>query len=125
MTKYCPGCKLTRPTSDFSPSRQQSGGFRSYCRPCNAQRKRKARRERKQTWTKRRYAKKARPVVVGICPICDTFTRLHWDHDHQTGKFRAYICPPCNRGLGCFRDNAEALHAAADYIDTHKEAPIK
>ncbi len=50
------------------------------------------------------------------------------DHDHaccprekSCGEcIRALLCAPCNNGLGCFRDNAEALRRAAEYIERHR-----
>lgn len=56
----------------------------------------------------------------GRCAICDTSERkLHVDHDHDTGKVRALLCPPCNRGLGHFRDQHAVVLAAATYLELH------
>ncbi len=57
----------------------------------------------------------------GLCRICgqqmELFSRsCHLDHDHRTGAVRALLCHHCNHGLGSFRDNAETLRRAADYI---------
>lgn len=56
------------------------------------------------------------------CAICKSTTpkhsKLDWatDHDHATGKLRGILCHGCNRGLGAFEDNREALIAAAAYL---------
>ena len=58
----------------------------------------------------------------GGCAICGTHQselakRLYVDHDHDTGKFRGLLCPPCNTGLGQFRDNTELLANAISYLE--------
>lgn len=52
------------------------------------------------------------------CAICQVIPAkgLVVDHCHKTGKFRALLCDPCNRGLGFFRDNVEVLQRAAQYV---------
>lgn len=54
------------------------------------------------------------------CLICNRQVlfpeRLNVDHDHKTGKIRGLLCGDCNRGLGCFKDNPEALKNAIKYL---------
>ena len=38
------------------------------------------------------------------------------DHDHQTKKFRGWICHLCNQGIGKLGDNLEGLAKAALYL---------
>lgn len=53
----------------------------------------------------------------GKCAICGcNLENSHLDHDHVTGIVRGILCPPCNLGLGHFRDNPEFLVSAAEYI---------
>lgn len=62
----------------------------------------------------------------GKCAICGTDNpgipsrptseRMCVDHDHATGRVRGLLCQPCNSGLGKFRDDPNALRAAAEYI---------
>lgn len=53
-----------------------------------------------------------------IC--CGQFTRTpHIDHCHASGKRRGFLCYQCNPGLGMFKDNAENLRRAANYIDIY------
>lgn len=54
----------------------------------------------------------------GLCPIClvDIQSDPHVDHCHATGEVRGLLCPRCNRGLGMFKDNPEALQRAIEYL---------
>lgn len=38
------------------------------------------------------------------------------DHDHESGKFRGYLCMNCNLGLGKFMDDPEILANAIKYL---------
>lgn len=58
---------------------------------------------------------------TGKCFICgvdeeDCTTKLHMDHDHETGEFRGWLCLSCNRALGFFHDSPSALLAAYEYL---------
>lgn len=66
--------------------------------------------------------------TAGKCPICQkamersglmSSSRAVVDHCHASGKVRSIICNGCNRGLGYFGDNPEALEAAASYLRAH------
>lgn len=45
-----------------------------------------------------------------------SITPFHLDHCHTTDKFRGYLCANCNKGLGCFQDDTEALERAVEYL---------
>lgn len=58
----------------------------------------------------------------GRCAICrqpPKRKRLALDHDHATGKARAFLCHPCNNALGLFRDNPALLRKAIAYLRAH------
>jgi predicted nucleic acid-binding Zn ribbon protein len=66
----------------------------------------------------------------GVCAICGkppkpngqrAASRLHVDHDHETGRNRDLICLGCNRGLGYFFDDPALMRAAAEYIERHRK----
>ena len=70
---------------------------------------------------KRRAKRRAaRELVLGAaerCAICgQADRRLHWDHDHGTGKPRGWLCPSCNTSLGKMGDNPVLLERAAKYL---------
>jgi hypothetical protein len=49
-------------------------------------------------------------------PYCDS-SDLALDHDHATGRFRGWICRPCNLALGIVRDKPNKLKWLADYLE--------
>ena len=61
------------------------------------------------------------------CAICNRQTAgigqgrdgLNLDHNHSTGATRGMICSGCNRGLGYFYENPEALRKAAEYLEKY------
>ncbi len=53
-----------------------------------------------------------------VCELCDCeVTEIHWDHDHQTGKFRGWLCQTCNFILGNAGDDPVLLRKMADYAE--------
>lgn len=44
-------------------------------------------------------------------------SRIVFDHDHITGKFRGWICDSCNRGLSNLGDNIEGLQKGIIYLN--------
>jgi hypothetical protein len=54
----------------------------------------------------------------GLCAICRQLwpERLHVDHNHLTNANRGLLCGHCNRGIGLFKENVDALAAAIRYL---------
>lgn len=66
----------------------------------------------------------------GCCALCGkppkpdgnrNASRLHVDHDHETGLVRQLLCNNCNRGLGAFFDDPDLMRRAAEYIERFRE----
>lgn len=56
----------------------------------------------------------------GKCAICLCEAGEHAlvvDHCHATEKVRGLLCFDCNRGLGDFKDNTEAIRRAVLYLE--------
>jgi hypothetical protein len=63
----------------------------------------------------------------GVCAICSQpetrmlrgkVAALSVDHCHTTGKVRGLLCNRCNIGLQMFKDNAELIQKASEYLNT-------
>lgn len=48
---------------------------------------------------------------------CDYVGPLHFDHSHDNGRFRGWLCPGCNRALGIMKDSPARLRGLAEYQD--------
>lgn len=62
----------------------------------------------------------------GVCAVCRKPPRgrrsLVLDHDHATGKIRAFLCNHCNVAIGMAGDAAAMLRKMAVYIEAHETA---
>lgn len=129
--KQCLDCEQVLPLGDFVRNRSTRDGRTPYCRPCQYSRVAESRQRlhggSRHYHLKRRYGIGADEVLTmleeqgGRCPICFralTVAKVHVDHDHATGAIRGAICFSCNGGLGLFKDNADVLRRAADYLES-------
>ena len=53
------------------------------------------------------------------CEICGAMGKICFDHDHETGKFRGWICLRCNFALGLVKDNIEILFTMIKYLKNY------
>jgi hypothetical protein len=127
--KWCGGCGEAKSLSEFVKTPTSKTGIGSYCLPCHAERCRTTADKRGGYRTyhlSRRYgitgeeADHLLRLQNGLCAICQLAPASHVDHDHATGAVRQLLCFNCNGGLGQFKDDPEALRAAADYIERHR-----
>jgi hypothetical protein len=52
------------------------------------------------------------------CEVCGSNeTAIHFDHCHQTGAFRGWLCFHCNAALGHIRDDAIRLRKLLAYLE--------
>lgn len=134
--KLCRTCNQWLPEAGFASSSGKIDGLQSRCRGCNAaiyQSRRDLVRDkmRQQRFGITRQEFDALFASQGnVCALCGTDNpgRNYWavDHDHaccpSTDKtcgrcIRGILCGLCNHGLGAFRDSAEVLRKAAEYLD--------
>lgn len=104
--KTCIYCKENKPLNEFGGHSHHKDGYDSRCNAC----------KRKQN-NLRKDLKKRHPKKSDICDCCKTYnSKLVLDHDHQTKKFRGWICEPCNLGIGKLGDSISSLLKAIIYL---------
>lgn len=134
--KTCTKCGEAKAVDDFYVRTDQR--LYPHCKRCMIQRAMEREREmlatpegrRRREDVRRRYNRRKNTGCSdemydqlyeqqgGCCAICRMYSDvLCADHDHVTGVIRGLLCHACNRGLGNFRDNADALHRAAKYLE--------
>lgn len=65
-------------------------------------------------------------MIIWECPVCKKRTipgvtsKVVLDHNHITGKPRAWICDSCNTGLGRFKDDIQTMEDAIEYLKKYK-----
>ena len=77
-------------------------------------RKAKAKYRAKKRCEREKDAGRPKPQKCEVCGLEDTIV---WDHNHQTGSFRGWICNSCNIALGMVKDNPETLRRLAAYLE--------
>jgi len=134
--KPCCECGETKAADQFRRSKDNVDGLSCACRTCLSARNREwyARAGRAKRLPLGRLARyKMTPADLDAmltrqedrCAICDrAFPHRRSyviDHDHATGAVRGLLCPPCNNGLGIFRDSPEILLRAITYLKVATE----
>jgi len=56
------------------------------------------------------------------CEVCGTEAPIHFDHDHETGGFRGWLCQNCNLTIGHAQESPDRLRKLADYLEKHQGA---
>jgi hypothetical protein len=102
--KVCNNCKIRKPVQDFYKDRD---GHSINCKICK---------DKINKITKNLH--KTAPQRPHACECCGKVSDspLVLDHDHETGKFRGWICIKCNLGLGRLGDTIESLMRAVEYL---------
>ena len=143
--EYCRDCGEERPVAESTRNRNSRDGLAFYCREHARRRHRRSRDERVGTPARRHPRDVVVPEGHKWCPDCGTVLPLsslgqnaagssgvnsyckpchnargRVSKDKIAGEVRALLCSGCNGGLGQFKDDPDALHAAAYYVAFHK-----
>jgi hypothetical protein len=145
--KGCSLCKEIKPHSEFHKDKKNvyGKGLGYYCKECANRKSRENhaariqkndleyKQAKRDAYYKTKYGISLQEhgeklaLQQNECAICGVRLsahgyHTHLDHDHKTGKLRAFLCTNCNRGLGSFMDSSGLLRKAAKYLDTHKNS---
>lgn len=77
-------------------------------------------REQRTGWTPERYDEML-SAQEGDCAVCGEHLDRQLQADHAGDQQRGLLCHHCNSGLGMFRDSAELLTLAAEYLESYRE----
>ena len=106
--RECTKCKKTKNLNEFRYLRTTGlNGYTRYeCKECE------------KAYSKGRLqAHKNAPPKSKSCDLCGIEGRkLVMDHNHETNKFRGWICQNCNKGIGGLNDDIKMLYKAIDYL---------
>jgi hypothetical protein len=98
---------------EYGRSEKMRTYYREYAREWNKKNPEYA----KNMMRRLREAQAGRPKPE-FCEICGTSERpIQFDHCHQRGTFRGWICNKCNHVLGIINDNPSWLWKLIEYLD--------
>ena len=130
MTKRCCTCKEIKEKSEFTKAASAPDGLAWRCKACRKNEYNYSGKEKERVY-KRNIEKygislkefeELNTIQGNVCAICksvqtqERYSRLSIDHCHTTGQVRGLLCDLCNRGLGYFKDNVDALSNAIKYL---------
>lgn len=70
-------------------------------------------------WRERIKTEKAGRPRPNHCEVCSSAGRIVFDHCHNSGKFRGWLCDKCNSVIGYVNDDPTLLEKLAVYLRTH------
>ena len=104
--KKCHKCQETKSLVEFGFNTSGSDPFdrngvrlrRGECAPCGKTIKKHTAKAKKDA---RENGIPTKPPKDASCALCDEkHKKMVFDHDHEKGVFRGWLCDPCNRSLG-------------------------
>lgn len=80
----------------------------------------KAKREQEYAAHRERMAGRSRPDRCECCGRPPGKKALHYDHSHQKGHFRGWLCKSCNIVLGLVDDDPAILRKLIAYLERNR-----
>lgn len=129
-TRSC-GClrseinKARRTTEGTDAERRRAAVNRSYAKHIERNReKKRAAYQANKHWLYVRHHRLAKQQAEATrpkpecCEVCnDDKGKIAFDHCHQSGRFRGWLCMHCNAALGHVRDDPDRLRKLIAYLE--------
>lgn len=110
-TQVCKICSKEKHISLFPKHIQFKSKIDNRCKACI----------KKQSKLRNELKKKWQHLKTENCDCCGQkhHKSLVIDHDHNTLKFRGWICEDCNLGIGKLGDDIAGIEKALSYMKRH------
>lgn len=118
MMKRCRACGRDKPLSEFYRRATAPDGRRMSCKICAARHRNRVRLAYGFA-SREEYEAQRDAASCAICGVRHSARPLVFDHNHQTGVNRGWLCGVHNSGLGFFQDDPGLLRAAIAYLEKH------
>lgn len=146
LTKICKKCGCDKPLSEYSNknAKGRKPALQPRCKTCANEdtliwREQQSSDRLKDLYYKRNYGMSLEEFNFlletqhGKCKLCYRDVSVEGlgpdravvDHCHKNGHVRGILCNECNRALGYFHDNIQALENAVDYLRSDNAFPKK
>lgn len=145
-TKVCRKCGIEKPLTEYSFKRPKNRkpGLQPRCKSCAKEdtqlwKEQQSSKRLKDLYYKRTYGMSLDEFSMLLetqqnkCKLCYRDVTIEGlgpdravvDHCHKDGHVRGILCNECNRALGYFHDNIQALENAVDYLRSDNAFPKK
>lgn len=116
-SKVCRLCNERKPLEDFPYHTHYRDNRESRCKACCKAYEQNLRRIKKHASS---YPKPSNGLCecCGLNPMnCNPPRKWCWDHDHDTERFRGWLCDVCNLSIGQLGDTIDGLMNAVRYLE--------
>tara|TARA_B110000211_G_scaffold225827_1_gene278590 strand:+ start:28 stop:429 length:402 start_codon:yes stop_codon:yes gene_type:complete len=112
-TQICKICSKEKTIDRFHKQITMKSGYDKRCKVCAA----------KDATLRRGMRFTYKSIKPKVCDCCGEPSEksLVVDHDHDTLKFRGWLCASCNLGIGHLGDNIEGVEKAIAFLRKHYE----
>lgn len=144
--KKCIACKENFSLENFLKQTKCKEGVRPDCKECYRKKNKKYYQKNKEkilertklynkTEHRRKYCRdlakvnlrkkrdaesnRPRPNICECCSESPGVKGIVWDHNHNNGKFRGWLCNRCNRVLGMCKDSCELFNKMSKYLEKY------